>query len=307
MKGIDTMSATASVAWIGLGKLGLPLAARLAASGQRVAGQDRDPGRAALGTEGDLEIVPTLAEAARGRDVVFACLPDDAVLRAVALGPAGVLAAMEPGSVFVETSTVSPEASGEVDREARSRGVAYLRMPISGNAAIAHTGALTCFASGPREAFERVRPLAATFTRAQAYLGEGEEARYAKLAVNLMIAVSAGMMAESLALARRGNIAWGDILDVLCDSAVGSPMVKYKAATLRERDFASTFSCRQMAKDLDLILGAGRAADVPMPLAALVRQAYASLVAQGEGDDDFIATVRLAERLSGLPEPARGT
>jgi 3-hydroxyisobutyrate dehydrogenase-like beta-hydroxyacid dehydrogenase len=214
---------------------------------------------------------------------------------------------MGSGTILVETSTVSPEASAEVAREAAAAGIAYLRMPISGNASIAHTGALTCFASGPREAFERVRPLAATFTRAQTYLGEAEEARYAKLAVNLMIAVSAGMMAESLALARRGNIAWGDILDVLAESAVASPMVKYKVGPLRERDFASTFSCRQMAKDLDLILGAGRACDVPMPLAALTRQVYASLVAQGSGDEDFIATVRHVERLAGLAEPETDT
>jgi 3-hydroxyisobutyrate dehydrogenase-like beta-hydroxyacid dehydrogenase len=266
-------------------------------------GQDRDPGRAALGADGGLESVSGLQEAASGRDVVFACLPDDAVLRAVALGPSGVLTAMRAGSIFVETSTVSPEASAEVAYEAAAAAIAYLRMPISGNASIAHTGALTCFASGPREAFERVRPLAATFTRAQTYLGEGEEARYAKLAVNLMIAVSAGMMAESLALARRGNIAWGDILDVLSESAVASPMVKYKVGPLRERDFTSTFSCRQMAKDLDLILGAGRSSDVPMPLAALTRQVYASLVAQGAGDEDFIATVKHVERLAGLAEP----
>jgi 3-hydroxyisobutyrate dehydrogenase-like beta-hydroxyacid dehydrogenase len=297
------MDATPAIAWIGLGKLGLPMAARLAAAGHQVVGQDRDPGRAALGAEGGLEIVPTLAEAAAGRDVIFSCLPDDAVLRAVALSPAGVLTAMEPGTVFVETSTVSPDVSAEVGREAAAAGIAYLRMPISGNASIAHTGALTCFASGPQEAFERVRPLAAAFTRAQTYLGEAEEARYAKLAVNLMIAVSAGMMAESLALARRGNIAWGDILDVLSGSAVASPMVKYKVGSLRERDFTSTFSCRQMAKDLDLILGAGRSIEVPMPLAALTRQLYASLIAQGAGDEDFIATVKHVERLAGLGEP----
>jgi 3-hydroxyisobutyrate dehydrogenase-like beta-hydroxyacid dehydrogenase len=151
-----------------------------------------------------------------------------------------------------------------------------------------------------------MRPLLASFTRAQTYLGEAEEARYAKLAVNLMIAVSAGMMAESLALARKGGIAWQDILNVLDDSAIASPMVKYKTAPLRSRDFESTFSCRQMAKDLDLILDAGRDAAVPLPLAALTRETYGALIAEGEGETDFIATVRRAERLSGLGEPGFG-
>jgi 3-hydroxyisobutyrate dehydrogenase-like beta-hydroxyacid dehydrogenase len=84
---------------------------------------------------------------------------------------------------------------------------------------------------------------------------------------------------------------------------VASPMVKYKTAPLRNRDFDSTFSCRQMAKDLDLILGAGHAVGVPLQLAAQVRATYGALVAQGDGDADFIATVKHLERLSGLGEP----
>jgi 3-hydroxyisobutyrate dehydrogenase-like beta-hydroxyacid dehydrogenase len=90
---------------------------------------------------------------------------------------------------------------------------------------------------------------------------------------------------------------------VLDDSAVASPMVKYKTAPLRTRDFDSTFSCRQMAKDLDLILGAGHFVGVPLQLAAQVREIYGSLVAQGDGETDFIATVKHLERLSGLGEP----
>jgi len=110
-------------------------------------------------------------------------------------------------------------------------------------------------------------------------------------------------MAEGLALARKGGIAWQDILKVLDDSAVASPMVKYKTAPLRVRDFGSTFSCKQMAKDLDLILGAGHAVGVPLQLAAQVRQIYGSLIARGDGESDFIETVRHLERLSGLGEP----
>ncbi len=219
------------------------------------------------------------------------------------LAPQGLLQTMAAGAVLIETSTVSAEISAEVAAAALARDIAYLRAPVSGNASIAHTGALTCFVSGPKTAYEAVKPLFETFTRAQTYLGEAEEARFAKLAVNLMIAVSAGMMAESLALARKGGIAWQDILKVLDDSAIASPMVKYKTAPMRTRDFDSTFSCRQMAKDLDLILSAGHSVGVPLQLAAQVRETYGSLVAQGDGESDFIATVRHVERLSGLAEP----
>jgi 3-hydroxyisobutyrate dehydrogenase-like beta-hydroxyacid dehydrogenase len=295
--------ASKKIAFIGTGKMGLPMSVLVAKAGYAVTAFDQSAARLAAAREQGISVATSPADAVSSRAVVITSLPDDAALRAVMLGPAGLIAAMAPKSDLIETSTVSTEASGEVDLAAQARGIYYLRAPVSGNASIVHTGALTCFVSGPKEAFESVKPLFAAFTRAQTYLGPGEEARYAKLAVNLMIAVSAAMMAESLALARKGGIAWQDILKVLDDSAVASPMVKYKTAPLRTRDFESTFSCRQMAKDLDLILGAGHAVGVPLQLAAQVRETYGSLIAQGDGETDFIATVRHVERLSGLGEP----
>ena len=292
-----------TIGWIGLGKMGLPIAVRLAEAGHDVAGFDRSQAQIAAASLKGVSPAATLAAAA-GRDVVVSSIPDDAALKTLALPGDGLLAAMRPGAVWIETSTVSPEASAEVAERAATAGILYLRVPVSGNAAIAHTGNLTCFASGPQDAFETVRPVLAGFTRAQKYLGTGEEARYAKLAVNLMIAVSAAMMGESLVLGRKGNIGWADMLDVLTESAVASPMVKYKAATLATRDFASTFSCRQMAKDLDLILSAGHAGGVSLPLTANTREAYGALIGRGCGDDDFSSTVRLSEWLAGLDEPA---
>jgi 3-hydroxyisobutyrate dehydrogenase-like beta-hydroxyacid dehydrogenase len=295
-----------AVAWIGVGKMGLPIAGRMVETGIRVTGYDPGKQRMALAQQHGLQTAGSAAEAAANHSVVFTSLPDDAALRAVVLGPDGLLNKLASGTVLIETSTVSAEISAEVGVAAEAKGVAYLRTPVSGNAAIAHTGALTCFVSGPRDAFDAVQPLLATFTRAQTYLGVAEEARYAKLAVNLMIAVSAGMMAESLALARKGGISWPDILKVLDDSAIASPMVKYKTPPLASRNFDSTFSCRQMAKDLDLIIGAGHHIGASLQLAAQMREIYGSLVAQGDGEADFISTVRYVERLSGLGEPKLG-
>jgi 3-hydroxyisobutyrate dehydrogenase-like beta-hydroxyacid dehydrogenase len=301
------VNSTATIGWIGIGKIGLPMAVRAMQAGFDIAAFDPSPTRLALAKEQGLTSVASANAAVQGKDVVVTSLPDDQALRGALFGPGGIVAQMMGGAVLIETSTVSAEISAELAALALARKVSCLRTPVSGNASIAHTGALTCFVSGPRPAFEKVRPLLASFTRAQTWLGEAEEARYAKLAVNLMIAVSAGMMAESLALARKGGVSWQDILNVLDESAIASPMVKYKTGPLRSRDFESTFSCRQMAKDLDLILDAGRGADVPLPLAALMRETYEALIAQGEGEADFIATVRQAERFSGLDEPDGAT
>jgi 3-hydroxyisobutyrate dehydrogenase-like beta-hydroxyacid dehydrogenase len=295
--------ASKNIGWIGVGKMGLPMSVLVAKAGYAVTAFDQSQPQLASAREQGIAIANSPAEAISDKPVVITSLPDDRALRAVVLGPHGLISTMAPTSVLIETSTVSAEVSGEVGAAAKAGDIIYLRAPVSGNASIVHTGALTCFVSGPQAAFEGVKPLLSTFTRAQTYLGTGEEARYAKLAVNLMIAASAAMMAESLALARKGGIAWPDILKVLDDSAVASPMVKYKTAPLRSRNFESTFSCRQMAKDLDLILEAGHAVGVSLQLAAQVRETYGALIAQGDGETDFIATVRHVERLSGLGEP----
>jgi 3-hydroxyisobutyrate dehydrogenase-like beta-hydroxyacid dehydrogenase len=238
-------------------------------------------------------------------EVVFTSLPDDHALRTALLGPTGIIAAMRSGATLAETSTVSPGASAQVAAACDARGIGYLRLPISGSSALAETGQVTCFASGPRAAFDALVPVLQGFTRAQTYLGEREEARYAKIAISLMIAVSAGMMAECLALARKGNVGWTDILNALGESAVASPFVKYKIGPLAARDFTPAFTCRQIIKDLDLVLDAAGHRDVPVPLAALMRQTFASMMAEGEAENDFIAVVRHVERLSGLDEPGR--
>jgi 3-hydroxyisobutyrate dehydrogenase-like beta-hydroxyacid dehydrogenase len=177
---------------------------------------------------------------------------------------------------------------------------AYVRSPDRVDAIRARQ--VVCV-SGPKEAFEVIWPLMANYSRAQFWLGDGEQARYVKLAVNLMLAVSAGMLGEALALARRGDAAAADVLDVIAASALGSPMVVGKVGFLKAADYTPTFSGHQMAKDLDLILSAANATSVVTPLAAFMRTQFAALAARGEIDQDFIAVVKVAEELAGLGEP----
>lgn len=295
------MNSKQKAAWIGLGKLGLPMAARLAREFS-VTGYDRSEERLALAAERGITRATDLASAVANCSIVFVSLPDDRALRSAVLADGALLSHLSAGTILVETSTVSVPASQDVDRATKDLDVAYVRAPVSGNPVSAESGQLSALVSGPEGAFKTVSPLIATFCHSQSWLGAAEQARYAKLAINLMIAVSAGMMAESLALARRGEIDWHDMLDLLENSAVGSPMVKYKCAPLHERDFTSTFSGRQMAKDLDLILECSHAGGVPVPLAAQMREMYTAIIAAGDGDDDYIATVRHQERLAGLAD-----
>ena len=284
------------VGFIGLGKMGLPMSGHLMAASYAVTGfdtlaQNLDAAQCACAA--------SVAECARASDVLFSSLPDDAALEAVG---GDIAKSGSSGLIYVDTSTVSPAASARVADLMAAAGVRYVRASVSGNAVVARAANLTVMGSGPRDAYDFVLPLLATFGKNHFYLGEGEQARVIKLVINLMVAVSAGMLAEALVLGEKGGLDWSQMLEILGKSAVGSPMVNYKVPPLKARDYASTFSGRQMIKDLDLILGEAARSGVPVALAAQTRKLYQAVVSQGDGDLDYIATVREVERLAGVSD-----
>jgi 3-hydroxyisobutyrate dehydrogenase-like beta-hydroxyacid dehydrogenase len=290
------------IAWIGLGLIGLPMAARLAARGTIVKGFDINPERLRMAATRGIAVAPSLAAALADAELAFSSLPTEAALLDVAHAAAGRL---PREAVFIETSTVGPGASAQAAHAFASHGIVCLRAPISGSTSLAESGALTTFVSGPRAAFEAVRPTLEAYTRAQLWLGEGEEARYAKLAVNLMVAVTAGMMGEALALGRKGGIGWEVLLDLVGESVVGSPLVKYKLDPLKRRDFTPAATNALVMKDLDLVVSAAHDAGVPVPLAARMQTIYRRMIAAGLADEDFFSVVKETEREAGLGEPKR--
>jgi 3-hydroxyisobutyrate dehydrogenase-like beta-hydroxyacid dehydrogenase len=255
--------------------------------------------RAKLVMQGAREAA-TLAACAREADVVFSSVPDDNALREVALGPLGVLANLRPSTIYVETSTVSAEVSAEVAEEAARCGIAYLRLPISGNAVSAQTGDVTTFASGPEAAWSSVKPIVQTFSKAQIYLGAGESARYLKLVVNALVVITAQAMAEAFALGRKAGLPWDTMLDAIGQSTIASPWMKAKVGLMKTRDFTPTMTTRLILKDIDLMLAAARSNDVPMPLTAVTRQMMQAVIGEGLGDEDYMAIIKLAEMQSGL-------
>ena len=296
---------SARVGWIGCGKLGGPMAVHLLKAGHEVIAFDIDQESLAALVARGAKPATSIAQLCSAADIVFSSLPDDRVLLAVGRSPDGVLAHLHESAIFVDTSTVSPAASAEVASRARELGRRYLRVAVSGNPVLAESAQLTAFASGASADFAVVEPLLAHFSKRIFLVGSDEPARTLKLVVNLMIAVSAGMLGEALALGEKGGLDWQQMLDVISESAVGSPMVRYKTPPLSKRDYRSTFSCEQMAKDLDLILDASAQYCAPVPLAAQMRQVYQALIAGGSGADDYIATVAHAERLAGLTAHAK--
>ncbi len=289
------------IGFIGAGKMGGPMVRFLAKAGYAVTVCDPDPGaRARARSHGAAEAL-TIKACVAGADVVFSSLPNDEILRQVALGPDGVFASANQRLIYVETSTVSAGVSAEVAVGAAARGVAYLRMPLSGNSNSAEAGQVTALVSGPPAAWETVKPAVQKFSVAQVYVGDAEQARYMKLVINLLVANTAALMAEALALGRKGGLEWGTMLDGLTASTIGSPWLKAKAKLLKVRDFTPTFTPAQLCKDVDLMLQAGDELGIPMPMTATTRQLMKATSGDGYAEEDFIAVVKLFERLSGLP------
>jgi 3-hydroxyisobutyrate dehydrogenase-like beta-hydroxyacid dehydrogenase len=290
------------VSWIGLGRMGSSMASLILQAGYPLLVYSRSKAsRQGLVSQGAAE-AGSLAECAAPADCIFCSLSDDAALAQVALGPQGVLAHARRGAIFAETSTVSTQISAQVAQEADARGIDYLRLPISGNAASARTGNVTVLVSGPQAAWLRIKPVVEAFSKAQVYLGTGEEARVMKLVVNALVVNFAQTMAEALTLGRKAGLDWDLMLDTLAQSTLASPWLKLKAGLLKQRDFSPTMTTRLILKDLDLMLSAARTHEVPMPLTASTRQLLQMTVGAGFGEDDFLATIKLAEQQAGLPD-----
>ncbi|WP_119353485.1 NAD(P)-dependent oxidoreductase [Azohydromonas sediminis] len=281
------------VLFVGVGKMGLPMATHLHAAGHRVTAFDPSPERRALAAQRGLAVVARLEPALARAPVVVSSLPDDAALRTVA---AQVGAHAAAGTVWIDTSTVSPEASRDAAAQAAARGVACLRAPVSGNNVMAERAALTVFVSGDRTAYDACEPLFACWGPQRFWLGDAEQARVAKLAVNLMIVGTSTMLAEALALGERGGLEWQRLWDVVEASAVASPIVRAKAPALRAHDYTPTFTVEQMRKDVSLIRAAAAALGVATPVTDVAAAALDRAAAAGEGGDDYAVVIRDARR-----------
>lgn len=283
--------------FIGVGKMGLPMASHLLRGGHQLSVSDPSAERLALAAQGGLSVAADTALALYESDWVFSSLPNDAALLQVA---AQVAARARPSAVWVDTSTVSPEASAQAALLCETAGVACLRTTVSGNNHMAEAAQLTVMASGPRASYDAALPLLSLLGPRCFYLGEAEQARLMKLVVNLLIAQTSAMLAEGLSLGRKGGLDWQDMWQVLGASAVGSPILKAKSVQLSQRDFTPTFTVEQMIKDLDLILGAGRAVNAPLPQTAMTQQLMHLAVQQGDALDDYAAIIKTVERSAGL-------
>lgn len=279
------------IGWIGVGKMGNPMATRLIEAGHRLVVCDPvAENRASLVARG-ADVASSPADLAGRCKVIFTTIPNDAVLADLIWGAedAGILTRVGPDTIFVEMSTVSPQLSEKVARDLAPKGVGYLRCPVSGSTALARNGTLTALASGDAAAWEAASDLIDLMAARKFYLGPGEEARFMKLVLNTMVGATAAILAEALLLGEKGGLQPAQMMDVIAESAVGSPLIKYKKDMIARMDFAPAFSVLQMMKDFKLITDAGRDQQIALPTADLILQQYVSAANAGYGEQDFFS------------------
>jgi len=291
------------VGWIGAGKMGFPMCRCLIKSGAELYVSDPDESQIInLVNEGAQASLSNIS-AASNSDVVISMIPNDTVLRDVVFGESGIFSVMKNNSVYVDMSTVSPEVSEEVSIEAINRGICYLRAPVSGSTVLADSGDLTIICSGDREAYTKCLPLFEVMGAKQYYVGSEEQALYLKLAINLLAGSTIAALAESLAFGRKGGLDWDIMLDVMNESVIASPLLKYSLPPLKERNFQPAFATNQMNKDMGLICDAANLIGAPSEISQIVRDIYIATISSGYGSDNLTAVVKEIESQAGLGEP----
>jgi 3-hydroxyisobutyrate dehydrogenase-like beta-hydroxyacid dehydrogenase len=285
----------------GLGKMGIAISRRLLGQGVSIVAWNRTPSAIqSLAGEG-VVLASDLRSLWDGSAGVVTSLADDAALEAVCLGEKGLLAQAPHGGLLIEMSTVSPPTSALVAEGAAARGVRYLRCPISGNPATVEAGRAMLIASGGPSTLEEARELLSLVSPKVTWVGEKEEARVIKLAINAMLAATTEMLAELVVLSECYGIDRSVALEAVGSSVISSPFVEYKRPAIVGRDYDATFTTSMMLKDLELADAAASEVAIGLPVTKLVHELIADACRAGLGDADFLALLPRLQASVGRP------
>ncbi|WP_226647429.1 NAD(P)-dependent oxidoreductase [Microbulbifer variabilis] len=272
----------ATVAFIGLGVMGYPMAGYLSKAGHSVRVYNRTASRAEkwLG-EYQGECFTTPAEAAKGAEVVFACVGNDNDLRQVATGEQGAFATMEEGSLFVDHTTASADVARELAEIGKEKGIGFLDAPVSGGQAGAENGVLTVMVGGEAVDFERVQPLIDTFARAVTLLGPVGSGQLCKMVNQICIAGVVQGLAEGLHFAKAAGLDAEQVVDVISKGAAQSWQMENRSKTMLAGEYEHGFAVDWMRKDLAIVLQEAQRNGALVPVTALVDQFYSEVQAIG--------------------------
>jgi len=302
------MPDTRKIGWIGIGRMGFPMAERLLKAGNKVAIWNRTRAKAEplAGAGGRIVGQPTdLAEV----DVLFSIVSTGKDLEQVLFGANGVVTGSNDKrpSIVVDCSTIGVEESAAIRRRLSEHNIAFVCAPVSGNAKVIKAGRLSAVVSGPEAACKTVIPLIEAFApQGVSYVGDGELARVCKIAHNVMLGVVIENLIEITLLTNKMGVPRHAFLAFLNNSVMGSMFTRYKSPALVNLDWTTTFTPELLRKDLDLGLELGREQDVPMPVTAATREMLqthfgaATLKPEGYLQKDFAALAETMALMAGM-------
>jgi 3-hydroxyisobutyrate dehydrogenase-like beta-hydroxyacid dehydrogenase len=290
----------ANIGFVGLGVMGSRMAKRLLDAGHSVTGYNRTRAKAQPLLNAGMKWADTPRAAAAASDMVFSMIANTNALRAVTQGHDGIVAGLSAGKIYVEMSTVSPAAIRELAKRVETKGAEMLDAPVSGSSITLDEGKLSFMVGGKREVFEKVLPYLQAIGPKATYVGGHGLAASMKVATNLSLAVQMLAFSEGLLLAEKSGIARETAVEVLLNSVMASPMVKYRGPFVLKMPEEAIFDVNMMQKDLLLALEMGRQLDVPLPTTAITNQFLTAARGMGLADEDFAIIFEVLARIAGV-------
>lgn len=288
------------VGFIGLGIMGLPMAGNLVRAGFDVTGYNRSESKTHRLVEAGGQAASSAVDAVRDADVVITMLPDGPDVEAVLLtDDGGVFSACRPGALCIDMSTIRPETARYLAQEGSRRSVRVLDAPVSGGEQGAVEGALSVMVGGAADDFEAARGVLDALGTTVIHVGPAGSGQTVKAANQLVVAGTIGLVAEAIVFLEAHGVQTQPALEVLGGGLAGSAVLERKGAAMVGRRFDPGFRVDLHHKDLGIVLSAAEQAGVVMPLAALTAQLMASLKAQGHGELDHSALLKVVEQLNG--------
>jgi 3-hydroxyisobutyrate dehydrogenase-like beta-hydroxyacid dehydrogenase len=288
------------IGYVGLGVMGGRVALRLLRAGHTVTGYNRTRSKAEWLIAEGMAWADSPRAVAEASEVTFSMVTGTSALRAITEGPGGVLAGLGAGKVYVDMSTVSPAVSEELARRVAERGAAMLDAPVSGSVVTLEAGKLSLMVGGDEAVFERVLPILRDIGPRADHVGPNGRAVLMKVATNLSLAVQMVAFSEGVLLAMKGGIPKETAVEVLLNSVIASPMVRYRGPFVLKMPDEAWFDVNMMQKDMLLALEAGRELDVSLPTTAVADQLLTAARAMGLQDRDFATVFTVLARMSGL-------
>jgi 3-hydroxyisobutyrate dehydrogenase-like beta-hydroxyacid dehydrogenase len=273
---------------------------RLLEKGHTLTGYNRTRSKAARLLDKGMKWAGSPREVAAASDFTFSMVTNSAALEMIVEGRDGILAGLAPGKVLIDMSTVNPEFSRSVAAKVRAKAADMVDAPVSGSVITLQEGKLSVMVGGRKDTFDRIMPLLLDIGPKVTYVGDNGLALVMKIAANLSLAVQMLAFSEGILLAEKSGISREIAVEVLTNSAIASPMVKYRGPFVLKLPAEAWFNVNMMQKDMLLALDLGRALDVPMPTTAITNEFLTAARGMGLVEEDFAVLFDVLANMSGV-------